>query len=185
MSQDYQTRQSTTEEGNLTGPILTGHNQHTHTGNTCQPELNSRVPRDHPPSRAQLEDAIPSSTRGMYVLNPYLELNSRDTVHQLGLTAAKSPSGGHIPLGATASRPPGGGHVPPGAERLVNHKFWNYCPVGPYIPPGGRCIQQSMALPLPPDETSSPLGATNSSTPLFHCYRLAASPPPSGVVSVQ
>ncbi|QCD92842.1 hypothetical protein DEO72_LG5g911 [Vigna unguiculata] len=28
---------------------------HTHTGNTRQPELNSRVPRVHPPSRAQLE----------------------------------------------------------------------------------------------------------------------------------
>ncbi|QCD82412.1 hypothetical protein DEO72_LG2g2750 [Vigna unguiculata] len=32
-----------TEEGNLSGPIRTGHNQHTHTGNT--------VPRVHPPSR--------------------------------------------------------------------------------------------------------------------------------------
>ncbi|QCD83140.1 hypothetical protein DEO72_LG2g3483 [Vigna unguiculata] len=87
MSQDFQTRQSTTEEGNLIGPIRTGHNQHTHTGNTRQPELNSRVPHVHPPSRAQLEgchpelnsrDAIPSSTRGMYVLNPYPELNLRD-----------------------------------------------------------------------------------------------------------
>jgi len=28
-------------------------------------------------------------------------------VQQLGLTAAKLPSGGHVPLGATASRPPG------------------------------------------------------------------------------
>ncbi|QCD83428.1 hypothetical protein DEO72_LG2g3772 [Vigna unguiculata] len=55
MSQDYQTRQPTTEEGNLSGPIRTGHNQHTHTGNTHQPELNSRVSRVHPSSRAQLE----------------------------------------------------------------------------------------------------------------------------------
>ncbi|QCE10392.1 hypothetical protein DEO72_LG10g1622 [Vigna unguiculata] len=55
MSQDYQTRQPTTEEDNLPGPIRTGHNQHTHTGNTRQPELNSRVPRVHPPSRAQLK----------------------------------------------------------------------------------------------------------------------------------
>jgi len=37
-SQDYQTRQPTTEEGNLSGPIRTGHNQHTHTSNTRQPE---------------------------------------------------------------------------------------------------------------------------------------------------
>ncbi|QCD83209.1 hypothetical protein DEO72_LG2g3552 [Vigna unguiculata] len=55
MSHDYQTRQSPTEEGNLPGPIRTGHNQHTPTGNTRQPELTSRVPRVHPPPRAQLE----------------------------------------------------------------------------------------------------------------------------------
>ncbi|QCD79177.1 hypothetical protein DEO72_LG1g2816 [Vigna unguiculata] len=67
------------EEGNLSGPIRTGHNQHTHTGNTRQPKLNSRVPRVHPPSRAQLEGChsklnsrnatcltpIPSSTQGI------------------------------------------------------------------------------------------------------------------------
>jgi len=34
MSQDYQTHQSTTEEGNLSGPICTSHNKHTHIGNT-------------------------------------------------------------------------------------------------------------------------------------------------------
>jgi len=51
-SQDYQTRQQTTEEGNLYGPIHTGHNQHTHTNNTRNLDLNSRVPRVHPSSRA-------------------------------------------------------------------------------------------------------------------------------------
>ncbi|QCD87326.1 hypothetical protein DEO72_LG3g1860 [Vigna unguiculata] len=35
---------ATTEEGNPSGPIRTGHNQHTHTGKTRQLELNSRVP---------------------------------------------------------------------------------------------------------------------------------------------
>ncbi|QCE01103.1 hypothetical protein DEO72_LG7g2395 [Vigna unguiculata] len=38
MSQDYQTRHSHTKEGNLSGPIRTSHNSHTHTGNTRQPE---------------------------------------------------------------------------------------------------------------------------------------------------
>jgi len=42
MSQDYQTRQLTTEEDNLSRPICTGHNQHTHIDNTRQLELNSR-----------------------------------------------------------------------------------------------------------------------------------------------
>ncbi|QCD99736.1 hypothetical protein DEO72_LG7g1021 [Vigna unguiculata] len=67
------------EEGNLSEPIRTGHNQHTLTSNTRQPELNSRVPHVHPPSRAQLEGChselnsrnatcltpIPSSTQGI------------------------------------------------------------------------------------------------------------------------
>ncbi|QCD94150.1 hypothetical protein DEO72_LG5g2230 [Vigna unguiculata] len=62
--------------------------RHTHIGNTRQPELNSRVPRVHPPSRAQLEGChselnlrnatcltpIPSSTEGIRS-----ELNSRNT----------------------------------------------------------------------------------------------------------
>ena len=37
-SQDYQTRQPTTEEGNLSGPIRPGHNQDTRTSNSRQPE---------------------------------------------------------------------------------------------------------------------------------------------------
>ncbi|QCD79539.1 hypothetical protein DEO72_LG1g3181 [Vigna unguiculata] len=88
MSHDYQTRKLTTEKGNLSGPICTSHNQHTHTGNTLQPELNSRVPRVRPPSRAQLERChselnlrnatclthISSSTQGICS-----KLNSRNT----------------------------------------------------------------------------------------------------------
>jgi len=65
MSQDYQTSQRFTEEGNLFGLIRIGHNQHTHIGNTRQPKLNSRVPRVHSPSRAQLEGC-------------HFELNSRN-----------------------------------------------------------------------------------------------------------
>ena len=76
-SQDYQTRQLFTEEGSLSIPNRTGHNQHTH--------------RQHSPTRAQLKgsscpSAIPSSTWGMpfwaqleqcHVLDPYPELDSR------------------------------------------------------------------------------------------------------------
>jgi len=86
--QDYQTRQLVTKEGNPSRPIHTRHNQYTHTGNTRQPELNSKVPRVHLPSRAQLEGChselnlknvtcltpIPSSTQGIRS-----ELNSRNT----------------------------------------------------------------------------------------------------------
>jgi len=100
MSQDYQTHQLNTEEGNLSRPIRTGHNQHTHTGNTRQHQLNSRVLRVHPPSRAELEGChselnlrnatcltlIPRSTQGIRS-----ELNSRNTSnpkHQNSNTAA-------------------------------------------------------------------------------------------------
>jgi len=54
-SQDYQTRQLITEEGNLSRPICTSNNQHTHTNNTRQPELNLSVPCVHLPSQAQVE----------------------------------------------------------------------------------------------------------------------------------
>ncbi|QCE04010.1 hypothetical protein DEO72_LG8g2042 [Vigna unguiculata] len=88
MSQDYQTRQLVTKEGSPCRPIHTRHNQYTHTDNTRQPELNSKVPRVHLPSRAQLEGChselnlknatcltpIPSSTQGIRS-----ELNSRNT----------------------------------------------------------------------------------------------------------
>ncbi|QCE10495.1 hypothetical protein DEO72_LG10g1725 [Vigna unguiculata] len=71
MSQDYQTRQLITEEGNPSGPIRTGHNQHTHTDNTRQPKLNSRVPRVHLPSRAQLEGCHSKlNSRNVTCLNP-------------------------------------------------------------------------------------------------------------------
>jgi len=43
MSQDYQTRQQITKEGNPSGPIRTGHNQHTHTNNTRQPEPQLKI----------------------------------------------------------------------------------------------------------------------------------------------
>jgi len=80
-SQDYQTRQPTTEEGNLSGPIRTGHNQHTHTGNTRQPEpqlkgssCSSAIPSHN--SR----DAIPShKSRNTTCLTPIPSHNSRDT----------------------------------------------------------------------------------------------------------
>jgi len=79
-SQDYQTRQPTTEEGNLSGPIRTGHNQHTHTSNTRQPEpqlqgssCSSAIPSHN--SR----DAIPShNSRNTMCLTPIPSDNSRD-----------------------------------------------------------------------------------------------------------
>jgi len=140
--QDYQTRQLTTEEGNLFGPIRIGHNQHTHTGSTGQPELNSRVPYVHPPSRAQLEGCHSEpQLKECHMLNPYPELNSRDTFQA---TTQGTPASRPLryprslvdhahhskqdtnllqqnrlallmrrqPL--SASRPPSRGHVPPG-----------------------------------------------------------------------
>ncbi|QCD98778.1 hypothetical protein DEO72_LG7g55 [Vigna unguiculata] len=61
MFQDYQTRQLIIEEDNPFGPIRTGHNQHTHTGNTRQP----------------------SSTQGFLVFIRHPELNSRDVILSL------------------------------------------------------------------------------------------------------
>ncbi|QCE15012.1 hypothetical protein DEO72_LG11g2020 [Vigna unguiculata] len=68
-------------EGNLSGPIRTGHNQHTHTGNTRQPEPQlkgsscSSAIRSH-----NSRDAISShNSRNTTCLTPFLSHNSRDT----------------------------------------------------------------------------------------------------------
>ncbi|QCD89590.1 hypothetical protein DEO72_LG4g536 [Vigna unguiculata] len=108
----------------------------------------------HSPTRAQLKSsscssAILSSTRGMsfraqlkecHVLNPYPELNSRDTFrattqgtfkvspkpcrpHTSKATQTPLPQQHRLALLTScqahhASEPPGGGHVSPGAKRL-------------------------------------------------------------------
>jgi len=50
MSQDYQTRQLITEEGNLSGPIRTSHNSHSH--------------RQHSPTRATTQEFL------VFILHP-------------------------------------------------------------------------------------------------------------------
>ena len=211
-SQDYQTHQPTTEEGNLSGPIRTGHNQHTHTGHTRQPEpqlkgfsCSSAIPSHN--SR----DVIPSlNSRNTTCLTPIPSHHSRDTfrartqgtpatsplkhyqkpcrtpyeVQQLGLTAAKLPSGEHVPLGATASRSPGGGHVPPGTKRLINHKVCNYRLARPFPSPGGRCSRDHEFSPPSPGGIPLPPGASCTRTPLLPLYRLADLVLSPGAVSV-
>jgi len=79
-SQDYQTRKLITNEGNLSGPICTGHNQHTHTSNTRQPKpqlkcssCSSAIPSHN--SR----DVIPShNLENATCLTPIPSHNSKD-----------------------------------------------------------------------------------------------------------
>jgi len=65
MSLDYQTRQLITEEANLSGPICTGHNQHTHTGNTHQsePQLKSSSCSSAILSHNSRDDILSQSSR--------------------------------------------------------------------------------------------------------------------------
>jgi len=79
-SQDYQTRQLNTKEGNLTGPICTRHNTHTHTDNTL---LHESQLKSSSCSSAILShnsrDVIPShNSRNATCLTPILSHNSRD-----------------------------------------------------------------------------------------------------------
>jgi len=113
-SQDYQTRQPTTEEGNLSGPIRTGHNQHTHTGHTRQPEpqlkgfsCSSAIPSHN--SR----DVIPShNSRNTTCLTPIPSHNSRDTFRAT--------------TQGTPATPPLKHHQKPRRSRLENqqHQYW-------------------------------------------------------------
>jgi len=82
MSKDYQTHQSHTEEGNLSGLIHTSHNSHTHTGNTSQPEpqLKSSSCSSAIPSHNS-KDIIPShNSRNVTCLTLIPSHNSRDTL---------------------------------------------------------------------------------------------------------
>ncbi|QCD86584.1 hypothetical protein DEO72_LG3g1108 [Vigna unguiculata] len=80
-SQDYQTRQPTTEEGNLSGPVRTGHNQHTHTGNTRQPEqqLKGSSCSSAIPSHNSRDAILSHNSRNTTCLTPIPSHNSRDT----------------------------------------------------------------------------------------------------------
>jgi len=80
-SQDYQTCQSTTEEGNPFGPIRTGHNQHTHTDNTRQlePQLKGSSCSSAIPSHNSRDVILSHNSRNTTCLTPILSHNSRDT----------------------------------------------------------------------------------------------------------
>jgi len=81
MSQDYQTRRLTTEEGNLFGPISTSHNSHTHTGNTCQfePQLKDSSCSSVIPSHNSRDVILSHNSRNATCLTPISSHNLRDT----------------------------------------------------------------------------------------------------------
>jgi len=93
MSQDYQTRQWLIEEGNPSGPIRTGHNQHTppaHSptrattqGSSCS----SAIPSHH--SRKSFRATTHRMPRGYPYPEPQLKDMFRATTHE---TLASSPS---------------------------------------------------------------------------------------------
>ncbi|QCE00130.1 hypothetical protein DEO72_LG7g1416 [Vigna unguiculata] len=78
MSQDYQTRQPTTEEAIYLDPSVMATTSTLAPATLANPSSTQGflVFIRHPELNSR--DAIPSSTQGMYVLNPYTELNSRD-----------------------------------------------------------------------------------------------------------
>ncbi|QCE04046.1 hypothetical protein DEO72_LG8g2079 [Vigna unguiculata] len=80
-SQDYQTRQLITEEGNLTGPIRTRRCMHTHTDNTRQlkPQLKSSSCSSAILSHNSRDAILSHNPRNATCLTTILSLNSRDT----------------------------------------------------------------------------------------------------------
>ena len=91
MSQDYQTRRLNIDEGNLSGPICTSHNSHTHTRNTHQsePQLKDFLCSSAIPSHNSRDvilshnsrDVIPShNSRNAMCLPSVPNHNSRDAV---------------------------------------------------------------------------------------------------------
>jgi len=146
MSQDYQTRQPQTKEGNLSGPIRTSHNSHTHTSNTRQtePQLKSSSCSSAIPSHNS-RDAIPShNSRNVMCLTLISSHNFRDMFrattqgtptslptryHQSLVDHTQSKQNTVLPLKYRlalllssqvqhASRPSSGGYVPLGSKHL-------------------------------------------------------------------
>jgi len=101
MSQDYQTRQSHTGEGNLSGPIRTSINSHTHTGNTRQPEpqLKCSSCSSVIPSHNSRDANLSHNSRNATCLTLISSQNSRDTFWPTTQgTPASQPSGYHQSL---------------------------------------------------------------------------------------
>jgi len=100
-SQDYQTRQLKTEEGNLIGPIRTRHNAHTHTGNTRQPEPQLKS--------SSCSSAIPSHNSRHAILShnsrkPTFEISSKSCRPRTS-KQAKTPFASAISPGAAHELP--------------------------------------------------------------------------------
>ncbi|QCD83447.1 hypothetical protein DEO72_LG2g3791 [Vigna unguiculata] len=148
MSQDYQTRQFNIEEDNLSGPIRTRHNVHTHTSNTCQPKPQLKSSScSSTISSHNSRDVIPShNSRNSTCLTPVPSHNSRDTFRAItqGTPASRTlgylrsfvdhaPHSNHDTTllqqncltlltrrqALPASKSPGGEHVQSGAKRLI------------------------------------------------------------------
>ncbi|QCE03630.1 hypothetical protein DEO72_LG8g1655 [Vigna unguiculata] len=190
-SQDYQTRQPTTEEGNLSGPIRTGHNQHTHTGNTLPPEpqLKGSSRSSAIPSHNSRDAILSHNSRNTTCLTPIPSHNSRDAIlsHNSRNTTCLTPIPSHNSRDTSinrlagdtcrqalpAPRPPGGCRVPPGAQRLKLYRLISYRLA--VQPPTARrhhfipyhCSHYRLAGYL------SPPGASYYSDPLYRCYRFA------------
>jgi len=123
-SKDYQTRQLNTKEGNLTAPICTCHNTHTHTDNTRQPEpqrksssCSSAIPIHNS------KDVISShNSRNATCLTPTPSHNSRITSKSTFEISPKfcrsriSKASKNIPSASAIS--PGAALNPPGETRF-------------------------------------------------------------------
>jgi len=82
MSQDYQTRQLITKEGNLSRPICVSHNSHTYTDNTRQskPQLRDFSCSSAIPSHNSRDVILSHNSRNVTCLPSILSHNSRDIV---------------------------------------------------------------------------------------------------------
>jgi len=88
-------------------------------------------------------------------------------VQRLGLTAAKSPSGGHIPLGATSFQTSWRGTRTTKRQAPKNHKFYNHCPSKQSTPPGIHAPGGYYFRRYRLAGTSPPPGATCTRPSLF------------------
>jgi len=168
-----QTRQLATEEGNLSGPIHTGHTSTLTPTTLANPSHNSRVPHVHLPSRTTTQEMLfRATTQGISrALTPILSNNSRNPttspskhhekpcrshihVQQTNIAAIKLPGGGHVPLGAASFQTAWRGMRTARRQAPQNHQQLK-------TPPGGTVhtakrihAKTPLILPQPPGVTT-------------------------------
>ncbi|QCE06134.1 hypothetical protein DEO72_LG9g1145 [Vigna unguiculata] len=161
---------SASPEGNLSRPIRTGHNQHTHTGNTRQPEpqLKGSSCSSAIPSHNSRDSILSHNSRNITCLTPIPSHNSRDTA--LIFLSPSQPLGGTTSAARrTPPRDPTAVSLPPGGSHPTARHHDNLAQNPRKLKSGEMAPRRLAVQPAPPGASSA-----SPEISINHKRRLAA-----------